>query len=367
MLLIAFLGLLAVVLLVFGVLLACSPGRPAPVLDSDGSAPPRGISEKRFVTIGGVRQGMFIRGRDTTNPVLLFLHGGPCFPTFFMSEKYPSGLEERFTVCYWEERGGGLSYGPEGTLESMTLDQLTSDALEVAQYLRSRFGQDRIYLMAHSGGTMIGIQAAARAPQLFHAYVGMAQVTNQRESEKRAYRYMLERYAADGNEKRLGGLKGFPILDDDRLVIPYFKSVLRDEAMHELGVGTMRTMKSVLLDVVVPVMLCRAYTLPEKVGIWVSKFSFVRKSGLIEEQFALDVPSKVPRLDLPVYFMSGKYDLTVNRDLSKEYLARLEAPVKGFYTFDGSAHSPLFEESERMQRILVGDVLSGSTSMADAE
>ncbi len=361
------LGALVLVLLVVVALLACSPGRPAPVLDADGTPPPRGVCEKTFVTIGGVRQGMFLRGRDSANPLLLFLHGGPCFPTFFMSEKFPSGLEDHFTVCYWEERGGGLSYGPEVTLASMTLDQLTSDALEVAEYLRARFGQERIYLMAHSGGTMIGLLAAARAPQLFHAYIGMAQITHQRESEKLAYRFMLERYAESGNAKRLAELKSFPILDDESQVIPFYKSVLRDEAMHELGVGTMRAMTSVLRDIVLAVMLCRAYTLREKFAIWVSKFSFVRKSRLIDEQFAFDFPAEVPRLELPVYLLSGAYDLTVNRDLSRTYLDRLVAPRKGFYTFPNSAHSPLFEEPGRMLEILVHDVLGGTTSLADPE
>jgi pimeloyl-ACP methyl ester carboxylesterase len=54
------------------------------------------------------------------NPVLLFVHGGPGFPNYFLFEKYNPGLEDYFTVCYWEQRGGGLSYTPEVTMESMT-------------------------------------------------------------------------------------------------------------------------------------------------------------------------------------------------------------------------------------------------------
>ena len=73
---------------------------------------------------------------------------------------------------------------------------MIADTLAVTNYLRARFGQDKIYLMGHSGGTFIGIQAAARAPELYHAYIGVAQMAYQLESEQLAYEYMLEQYQA---------------------------------------------------------------------------------------------------------------------------------------------------------------------------
>ena len=56
--------------------------------------------------------------------------------------------------------------------------------------------------------------------------------------------------------------------------------------------------------------------------------------------------------------MSGKYDLTVNVDLCREYYKKVNAPVKEFYSFENSAHSPLFEEHERFMDILKRDVLN---------
>lgn len=349
------------------VLFAYSPGKLQPFLDKDGKELKGSISEKVFVNIGGVKQGMFIRGKNTRNPVLLFIHGGPCFSEYFLVDKYPTGLEDDFTVCYWEERGGGLSYNSEVSLDSMTMEQLASDAIEVTSYLRKRFEQDKIYLAAHSGGTSFAIQAAAKAPELYQAYIGIAQITNQKKSEKIAHKYLMEQYEAAGNTKMVEKLRQYPMLEDDSYVAPFFKSIVRDQAMHELGVGTMRNMKSLEMDVVLPVMLCRAYTLREKMNLWKSKFSFIKKTKLTDQLLATDLTTRVTKLEIPTYFFSGVYDFTVNHELSKAYLKELEAPVKGFYTFESSAHSPIFEEPERMMNIIRKDVLMGENKLADKD
>ena len=219
--------------------------------------------------------------------------------------------------------------------------------------------------MAHSGGTPIAIQAVAKAPHLYSAYIGMAQITRQSESERIAYKYMIEQYTATGNSKALRELKKYPVLDTDSSFTNFYKSPIRDKAMHELGIGTMRNMKSVVTGVFIPVWTCKAYTLKEKINIWVSKFKYVKKALFNEELFAMDIPNMVPKLDIPIYFFSGKYDLTVNIDLSRAYFEKLQAPTKGFYTFENSAHSPLFEEPKRVEDIFVNDVLKGKIMLSD--
>lgn len=90
------------------VLFIISPGKRKPFKDQEGQVLYGSNSKKIFLKIGGVKQGMFIRGKDIKNPVLLFVHGGPSFPEYFLVDKYPLGLEFHFTVCYREQRGGGI-------------------------------------------------------------------------------------------------------------------------------------------------------------------------------------------------------------------------------------------------------------------
>ncbi|HLO18202.1 MAG TPA: alpha/beta hydrolase [Anaerolineales bacterium] len=353
--------LLASLLILVGILQFWSyPGKPEPFLDENGNLLAGSISEKNYLNINGVEQGMFIKGKDLENPVLLYLHGG--MPDYFLTEHYPTGLEGYFTVVWWERRGCGISYNPDIPLESITLEQMISDTLKVTNYLRQRFGKEKIYLMGHSGGTFIGIQAAARAPDLYYAYIGVAQMSNQRQSEKLAYDYMLQQFNENGNKEMVRKLEAAPVTMADGIPDAYL--ALRDPAMHPLGIGTTHDMDSHITGVFLRSWQSRDYTLMEKLNTWRAK----AKSGvglLWDDMITTDLSKQVTTFDLPVYFFSGIYDYTVNYTLAKEYFEKIQAPVKGFYTFDQSAHSPIFEEPEKVQKILREDVLIGTNNLAD--
>ncbi|MEN6314433.1 MAG: alpha/beta hydrolase [Clostridiaceae bacterium] len=338
-------------------LLIRSPGKTHPFLDANKKEIAGSISEKTFVEINGIRQGMFIRGKNTNNPMVLFVHGGPGMPEYFLAEKYMMIFEERFTVCYWDQRGSGISYRSNSACKSITTEQLIADAIAVTNYLRKRFGQEKIYLMAHSWGTFLGIQAAAHAPELYHAYIGIAQVSQQQESEKMAYQYMLSQYKASGNQAKLKKLKDY----SDYLANPS----LRDEAMHELGIGTMHNMRSVFTGIFLPVMQCRAYTLTEKINIWRGKAALNNVTDLRRQMSEADMIRKVSKLKIPAYFFSGVYDYTVSYILAESYFKQLQVHVKGFYLFRQSAHSPVFEEPEKAVCIMLEDVLAGKNSLSD--
>lgn len=337
-----------------------SPGKPAPFLDQNGNPLAGSISEKIHIRINGVEQGMFIKGKSTTNPVLLYLHGG--MPDYFLTRKYPTGLEDYFTVIWWEQRGSGLSYSADIPPETMTPAQMLSDVLEVTNYLRQRFGKEKIYLMGHSGGTFIGIQAAAQAPELYHAYIGVAQMSNQLQSEIRAHEYMLEEFKKNGNRKMVKKLEAAPVTLTDGTPDAY--RALRDGAMHRLGIGTTRDMKSVVTGIFLPSLSCPEYSLTEKINMWRGKSS-AGISILWDTMLATDLSKQTPALDIPVYFFEGIYDYTCSYTEAKSYFKNLQAPLKGFYTFEMSAHSPLFEEPEKMQHILKEDVLAGLNNLAD--
>lgn len=351
---------LGVLLILIVLLFMYSPGKPEPFLDRNGKVLEGSISEKTFVNIGGIQQGMFIQGKNKENPVLLYLHGG--IPDYFLTRKYPTGLEDYFTVVWWEQRGSGLSYNTKIPAETMNLGQLISDTKEVTNYLRNRFGKEKIYLMGRSGGTFFGIQVAAQASELYHAYIGIGQMSDQLKSERLSYEHILKQYRDNKNWKMAQRLEAFPVTDD----IPNGYLKLRDRAMHSLGIGTTRDMESVLTGMFIASLTCKEYTLKEKFNLWRGK----AQSGvhpLWDTIITTDLAKQENEVNLPVYFFHGIDDHTVSYTLAKQYFEVLQAPVKGFYTFQSSAHSPHFEEPQHVKEIFENDIFKEKTDLADIQ
>jgi pimeloyl-ACP methyl ester carboxylesterase len=334
----------------------------SPSLDADGHRIAGSIAEKSTVPINGIAQGMVIRGENVSNPVLLSVHGGPGMPFYCLSQDYPLGLEDLFTIVWWDQRGACLSYDPDIPAASMTIEQHGDDTVAVTDYLRDRFGQDTIYVLGHSWGSFIALQAAARAPEKYAAYLGMAQLVHQLESEKISYDDMLVAYRERGDKAMVRRLEAAPVTMSGGTPEEYLK--VRDAAMHRMGVGTTHDMDSVFTGIFLRSLRFRGYTLREKVHLWRGR-AFCRSFGLWNQLIRIDMPRTFPELHVPVYFFEGKHDYTCVTSLAEDYFEQLQAPVKGFYVFGDSAHSPLHEEPDKGHRILKQDVLAGATTLAD--
>lgn len=329
------------------------------------------VCEKTFLDINGTKLGMVIKGAKADNPVLLFMGGGPGIPEYWMEYEYPTGIDEYFTVCYLCYRGTALSYDPDLPLETITSEQMKLDAVEVTDYLRKRFDQEKIYLIGHSFGTTIALKLASEYPEKYEAYIAMGMSVDKIRSERKAYHYMLEQYKKDGNKKMVSEMEQYYDLFSDENSEPdmssekmhsYFAKT-RDKAMHENGVGTLHNMGSVITGIFFPTLKMTDFTQKERLNIWRGK-SFVSKAEISSGNFkAVDVTK---RLDIPFYVLAGKYDMTTDYELQKEYFELVQADIKGFYTFENSAHSPLFEEPERAKEILSKDVINKKNDLSDS-
>ncbi len=341
-----------------------SSGKIQPFLDENGNILPNSIAEKVFVDINDFEQGMIIKGKDIQKPVLLIVHGGPGLSDYFLSTIYETGLENEFIVCYWEQRGTGLSYQKDMDKSLFNTEQFISDTIAVTNYLRTRFNQDKIFILGHSWGTYLGLMAVQREPELYEAYIAMSQIVNQKESEKEAYQYMVDVYTTENNTKMLNKLKAYHVMDDDNDLLNYRKSSLRDEAMHDLGIGTMHDMHSVVKGLFFPSLKCKDYTILERINMWRGKV-FSSKTNMLFTIDDFDARIDVFELEVPIYFFAGIYDYTTSYTLQRSYYDMLSAPIKGFYTFNDSAHSPLFEEPEHAMEIFTQDILNLQVTLED--
>ena len=338
--------LLFIILFLF--ILIKSPGKTTPFLGQDGKKIQGSISVIETVNINGLNQRMIIRGRDSTRPVLLYLHGGPGDPEFPFVNKFNSGIENLFVVCYWDQRGAGLSYSKNIPPETMTLLQFVEDAGKVSEYLIHKFNRKKIFLLGHSWGSMLGSFTAKKYPEYYYAFISVGQVGDQVRSEKISYDFVLSRAKELKDKKAIRILEkiGSPPYSDPGVALD--KMLIERKYIIKYG-GAIKK-GNFYQEAIQPLLICKEYTFRDKInylkGITFSKIHLwdtIMKTNLFKA---------VPSQQIPVYILQGISDHQTSYVVAKEYFDSLQAPLKKFYTFENSAHSPIFEEPEKFETIL---------------
>lgn len=342
--------LAALILIMVVVLWIASPGKLPLLEDAEGKVIPGSISERREIILGDLKQGFFIRSENPDNPVILYLHGGPGSPELpmIMAEEEQERLEKYFTVCYWDQRGTGMSYRSDLGADDLTIQHYVDDARDLTKYLMERFEKDKIYLMGSSWGSYLGIKVIEQYPELYYTYMGIGQVTHQHLSEQLAYEYMLDHANEVNDHKALKELGQYDPLSEGFPQLDYLMGT-RTTLMNKYGIGIMREDFS-MFSLVMDVMMFRGYKMRDKVG-------YVRGSLLaLENVFYFMIDDNLfessTHFNVPVYVLHGLYDYQVSYALATEYVNMIEAPAKGLYTFEKSAHSPNMEEPARFIRVV---------------
>ncbi len=296
-----------------------------------GSEP---VASLEQVQIGGIPQWVLIRGQDRKNPIVLFLHGGPGNPSMYLAHRFQRPLEKEFVVVHWDRRGAGKTFTEDTPPDSLSVTQEVSDTVELVNLLRRRFGQSKVYLVGHSYGTYLGMIVAHRHPELFHAYVGIGQLSYEgARNTVLQDRWIREQARRLGNHKLLHDLDSHATID-------------REKWLFRLG-GTLHRSKSVRTLILIGLM-APEYTLRE--GLDVRKGVNFTHRNLRFDAISGELANAVPRVDLPVYFFTGRYDLTVPFENTVEYEANLQAPRKQIVWFEESAHFPFLEEPDKFAR-----------------
>ncbi len=303
-----------------------------------------GIDSLEEVSLGDVRQSIQIRGWDRRKPLLLFLHGGPGFPQMPFAHQNAE-LEKDFVVVQWDQRGAGKSYRLGLSADEMKLERFVEDAGELVKALEERFG-GKCYLVAHSWGTIVGAKLVARHPELFAAYVAIGQVALPPATERVRYRFALGAAEKASNaeaikELRAAGPPPYPNFDLAGRLEHWVKH------FGERKYTPPPPAKFVWLALHSP-----AYSWLDLVRIPLgARFAF--KTLWRESFFEVDLFQQVPRLEVPVFFFSGRHDMVVTPEMIERYFEALEAPRgKRMIWFEDSGHWPHFQESDRYRAAL---------------
>ena len=330
-------SVVATVALVALAALVARPATTEPIVDANGQTVAGSVSELTRVEIGGHDLALMIRGRSLENPVMLFLAGGPGGSELGAMRRHSETLENDFVVVTLDQRGTGRSYDQIDPTSTMTLDRAVADTIEVTNYLRDRFGQDKVYLVGQSWGTILGVLAAQRQPDLFSAFVGVGQMVDPAETDRTYYRDTLAWARENGNSDLVDTLikSGPPPYSS---VIDYEPTLSYEQEVYPYShVGNSEGAGAMTENIFV-----REYTLLEQLHIL---GGFLDTFSVLYPQIQdIDFRTQATSLDVPVYLAQGAHETPGRAGPAKQWFDLLEAPSKRLTTFETSGHRPLWEQ-----------------------
>ncbi|MBR6483565.1 MAG: alpha/beta hydrolase, partial [Clostridiales bacterium] len=165
-----------------------------------------GVNEGIYVKLTDQEEYLLIMGKKVDNPVIISLHGGPGAPTTFMDYCFIDYLTDDYTVVCWDERGCGRSYyrnmDTDPDNETLSFEKQQDDLDALVDYCCDRFGQDKVIIMGHSYGSMLGTTYVMDHPDKVSAYIGIGQCIDERDFAGEIYSYedALEKARAKGDD-----------------------------------------------------------------------------------------------------------------------------------------------------------------------
>jgi proline iminopeptidase len=317
-------------------------------------ASPEGVEELVEVPIDNGQQWVSIRGKDARNPVLLFVHGGPGSPEMPVSWLYQHAWEDYFVVVQWDQRGCGKSAGAAWPAQGdgvSFIDRMVADAREMVAFLRDRFDREKVFVLGHSWGTVIGTSLARNCPEWLYAYVGVGQVIDWGENERASYAYVMQQAQKLGQTEAISELAA---------IAPYPDTLPTASAIERLLIE-----RKWVVQLGGMIHGCKGLTSLEHSKILCPDYSTadLNMSGQVEAAVGWLLPElmrydcrEIGQLHCPVAIAAGRFDFATPSSVALEWYEKLEAPRKSWMWFERSAHMPHLEEPGRFLNFLANEV-----------
>ena len=332
------------------------PASTDPIVDAERNRIPGSIAELTTVDVNGHDFAMLIRGHSVNNPVLLFLAGGPGGSEMGAMRNHLPELEEHFTVVTWDQRGTGHAYDqldPSGTL---TLDGAIDDTLDVTNYLRDRFGQDKIYVLGQSWGTTLGVLAVQQQPGLYAAFIGTGQMVSQLATDTIFYQDTLAWAQTTGRTGLVADLLaiGAPPYDD---MLNYETALANEQDVYAYDHSPNSEGQGQMSEN----LFVEEYALIDQVhilGAFMDTFSV-----LYPQLQDIDFRETATDFEIPMFFVQGAHEADGRAEVFADWYPMVDAPIKDLAVLDTSGHRPLWEQPDEFVDYMTNTVLAKTSNV----
>ena len=308
------------------------------------------IDSLEAIPAGDTRQWIRTRGSDASNPVLLMIQQGPGLPMINEARRFEHllGLEQDFTVIYWDQRGCGRSLRGPHKPADISMKAMVADTISLLEYLRDRFGQ-KTCVAGFSFGATLAAFAAAQRPDLVGALVATGMDIDGAAAGTCAYEFALYTARRRGNQHATRQLER--IGPPPHLTPKQFGTRVR-WATNFGGVTTNQTYATLACGLVSSMVRSSDYSAADIVrtvrGITTTQ------AALLPDLASMDLTRSLPCIPVPIVMVQGRHDQVAPGEAAQRYAISLQAVSKDLVWFENSAHTPHLDEPARFRDLLLG-------------
>ena len=304
--------------------------------------PKGGINESLYVHINGTEQWISIYGENKSNPVLLYLHGGPGSSTSHLDYAFTRKWADIYTIVTWDQRNCGKSYDSSQNDIPLTKSLLMEDGKEMTEFLLSYFSVEKITLLGHSWGSIFGANLALEFPEYYDCFIGTGQMVDFIENET-AFKNVAITWA-DGDEEAMALVNALT----PATVTPEHL-IAKNKLMEKYGYAMMRDGSD--YNAITTMLFNPYYT----VGDWI-KYMFANPSVYLdfmcsEEVQAFSLEGKFV-YQVPYININGDEDYQSYYKIAEEYFNKVVAPSKQLFVMEHTTHGLLESKSQEFAVIM---------------
>ena len=300
-----------------------------------------GIDEKLFVNINGHNQYVFIRGKDINNPIILNLHGGPANPDAFFTYEFAKEIIDDYVYVSWDQRGCGRTYYQNKRIDSknktVDFEQAIKDVDELIKYLCKRFNKDKVIIMGHSYGSLLGINYISKHPKYVERYIGIGQTVSIMDTQEQNYNEIIG-FAKKDDPKIDKLTKAYQKLREHFSLKNYM--VFQKFATPYLIKNTPNLKQKNQIKLILSSPDLAFSDIRWLIGMLNWKKHYTRNKKLLDYTFSANVYDAGNTFTVPMYFISGEYDKKCHVGLLRKYYETISAPDKKLVIMKNNGHSP---------------------------
>ena len=293
---------------------------------------------EEYVRIGGIEQYLLHYRSKPEDPVLLFIHGGPGQTESFFAFLVEEYAERDYNIVYYDQRGAGKTW-LKNKKSRPDMEILKRDLLEIVLYMKKQYGKEKIGIVGHSWGSVLGSMFALEHPEHTLCYIGCGQVINIVENERTGYEILKEAIGKGGNkrdQKKLEKIGVYPPPQFDLKAYRKMGQIRRLQGRYRLAQDFDRTFIDLWRRS--PVTGMRDL-IPFVTGVSVNM-------QLMRELMTYDLRKKGSSYQVPVYYVLGEKDSQTPVGISITYLETVQAPDKKLYLISDAGHAPMIDNVE---------------------